>query len=513
MAVMTRREFIKNGAKWVAVASLPAVLHINPLTAFAEPEGPMELADYLKLFEVDQQLITKIISAGLERGGGFCDLYFEHRVSNWVGLQDEAVNRAYCNIDYGVGIRVVSGDQTGYSYTEELTADAMIKAARTAANIANQSGKAGPLEFNFQRTANYYPVEKAWADVGIDEKIPVVQNLNTLLHEKDKRITKTRVWYGDWTSRVMIADSDGTLSCDYRPMAEVHASCSAEQNGEREEGWYSLAARKGPEHFSDENMEKVASEAVRRTVVLFDAVKPEAGEMEVVLAAGSSGILLHEAIGHGMEADFNRKNESIFSDKIGKPVAESMVSIVDDGTWPAARGALNVDDEGTPTQKTYLVRDGILRSYMHDLISAKHYDVKPTGNGRRESFRHYPIPRMRCTYMLPGPHTKEEIIGSVKKGIYCESFTNGEVHIGPGDFTFYVKNGNLIEDGKISRPIKDINIIGNGPEVLKRMVMVADDLEMSVGSGMCGKNGQSVAVSMGLPTTKVSAITVGGINS
>ncbi|HUU45465.1 MAG TPA: TldD/PmbA family protein [Acidobacteriota bacterium] len=513
MAILTRREFIKSGAVWVAVASIPTVLRVDPAKAFAGPTDGGDLADYLKLFEVDEAMIQRVIAAALERGGDYCDLYFEHRVSNWVGLQDEAVNRAYCNIDYGVGIRVVEGDQTGYSFTEELSPEAMMNAARTASNIANQSSQPGPTEFRFHRAPDYYPVERAWESVNIDEKIPLVQEVNAKLHDKDDRITKTRVWYGDWTSRVLIANSDGQLTYDYRPMAELQVSCSAEQGSQREEGWYSLAARRGPEHFSRENLEEVASQAVRRTVVLFEAVKPEAGEMEVVLAAGFSGILLHEAIGHGMEADFNRKNESIFSDKIGKSIAEPMVSIVDDGTWPSARGALNVDDEGTDTEKTFLVRDGILRSYMHDWISSKHYGVPSTGNGRRESFRHNPIPRMRCTYMLPGPHTKDEVIGSVKKGVYCESFTNGEVHIGPGDFTFYVKNGNLIEDGKLTRPIKDINIIGNGPEVLRRMVMVADDLEMSVGSGMCGKGGQSVPVSMGLPTTKVSSITVGGVNS
>jgi TldD protein len=389
----------------------------------------------------------------------------------------------------------------------------MIKAASTAANIASQDRKTPPTEFSFQRAPNYYPVEKLWEDVNIDEKIPILQNLNSKLHDKDKRITKTRVWYGDWTARVMIVNSEGQISYDYRPMAEIQASCSAEQGTQKEEGWYSLSARKGPEHFTPENIEKVASEAVRCTVTLFEAVKPEAGEMEVVLAAGSSGILLHEAIGHGMEADFNRKNESIYSEAIGTKIAEPMVSIVDDGTWEGARGALNIDDEAIDTEKTFLVRDGILRSYMHDRISAKHYGVKGTGNGRRESFRNDPMPRMRCTYMLPGSSTKEEVIGSVKKGIYCETFTNGEVHIGPGDFTFYVKNGNLIENGKLTKPIKDINLIGNGPEVLKRVVMVGNDLEMSVGSGMCGKNGQSVPVSMGLPTTKVSAITVGGTSS
>ncbi len=235
--------------------------------------------------------------------------------------------------------------------------------------------------------------------------------------------------------------------------------------------------------------------------------------MEVVLAAGGSGILLHEAIGHGMEADFNRKEISIFSDKINKPVAEKFVSIVDDGTNPNMRGSINIDDEANDSQKTFLVEDGILKSYLHDRISAKYYKVEPTGSGRRESFRYAPMPRMRNTYMLPGPHTKEEIIKSVKKGLYTKSFTNGQVFIGAGDFTFYVKSGFLIENGELTKPVKDINIIGNGPEVLENIVMVADDFEMDQGGWICGKNGQSVPVSLGLPTVKVSKITVGGLNS
>jgi TldD protein len=234
--------------------------------------------------------------------------------------------------------------------------------------------------------------------------------------------------------------------------------------------------------------------------------------MEVVLAAGSSGILLHEAIGHGMEADFNRKEISIYSDKINKPIAPKFVTIVDDGTNKNVRGSINIDDEGNDSQRTYLVEEGILRSYLHDRISAQYYKVKPTGSGRRQSFRFAPLPRMRNTFMLPGPHKKEEIIESVKKGIYAESFTNGQVFIGAGDFTFYVKSGYMIEDGKITKPIKDVNIIGNGPKVLEEIVMVADDFKMDDGGWNCGKNGQMVPVSLGLPTVKVSKITVGGIS-
>jgi TldD protein len=310
----------------------------------------------------------------------------------------------------------------------------------------------------------------------------------------------------------MVATSEGRITTDYQPMSGISASVSAEQNGQREENYFDLSGRYGIEFFTPENMDRVANESVRLTTTLFDAAKPEGGEMEVVLAAGSSGILLHEAIGHGMEADFNRKDISIFSDKINKPVAENFVTIVDDGTNPNIRGSLNVDDEGNDTGKTYLVENGILRSYLHDRISARHYGIEPTGSGRRQSFRYPPLPRMTNTYMLPGPHKKDEIIQSVKKGILAEKFTNGQVFIGAGDFTFYVKSGYMIEDGKITKPVKDVNIIGNGPQVLKDIVMVADDMKMAEGGWTCGKGGQGVPVSMGLPSVKVSKITVGGVS-
>jgi TldD protein len=513
MAKITRREFCMNSAKWIALASVPGVLQLNPAKVFAGAVGTGGADEYMNLFGVDEEVLRKVMDAALSRGGNFCDLYFENTIANWVGLQDDAVNRAYSDVAFGVGIRVLRGDQTGFSYTEEISEKAMLKAAKTAARIANQGIGAQAAPLQYAASADYYPVDQLWENVSIESKIPFIQELNQKLHDKDSRIIKTRVWYGDQASRVMVVNSEGLLVTDYRPMAQVSASCTAEEGSKREECYYSIAARKGASHFNSKNMDEVAEEAVRRTVTLLEAVKPPAGEQEVVLADGSSGILLHEAIGHGMEADFNRKNESIFSDSIGKPVAENIVNIVDDGTWPGARGSLNFDDEGTPTQKTWLVRNGVLESYMHDLISAKHYGVAPTGNGRRESFRFMPVPRMRCTYMTGGPHKREEIIASVKKGVYCESFTNGQVNIGPGDFTFYVKTGYLIEDGKLTRPIKDANIIGNGPEVLRNVVMVGDDMRLATGGGMCGKAGQGVPVSMGLPTVKVSAITVGGVNS
>jgi TldD protein len=282
-------------------------------------------------------------------------------------------------------------------------------------------------------------------------------------------------------------------------MTQSHSSNLA---GRRTIGWY-----------TDEKLKQVAGEAVDRTMRLFGAKRPPAGEMPVILAAGASGILLHEAIGHGLEADFNRKGESIYSTMLNKRIAPEFVTIVDDATVPEERGALNVDDEGATGERTVLVENGILKTYLHDSISARHYKVKSTGSGRRQSFRSSPMPRMRCTYMLDGPHERDEIIAAVDKGIIAETFTNGQVAIGAGDYTFYIKNGWLIEGGKVTAPIKDINIIGNGPESLERVTMAANDFRLDTGGWTCGKNGQYVPVSQGLPTMLVSKMTVGGENA
>jgi TldD protein len=323
-------------------------------------------------------------------------------------------------------------------------------------------------------------------------------------------VKKVSVHFRDESGAVLLADSQGRIVEDLQPMTLLYVSCLAEQNGQREQGGYNVAGRAGFEFYAPDRVDRVVREAVARTTILFEAAPPPAGEMPVVLAAGSSGILLHEAIGHGMEADFNRKNVSIYADKIGKPIARPFVNIVDDATNENARGAINVDDEGNEAGRTQLVENGVLATYLHDSISARHYGVAPTGNGRRQGYQFPPMPRMRSTYMLPGPHKKDEIIASVKKGIYCQNFTNGQVNIGAGDFTFYVKNGYLIEDGKLTRPIKDVNIIGNGPKALEMVDMVSDDLQIDEGGWTCGKDGQSVPVSQGLPTVRVSSMTVGG---
>ncbi len=470
------------------------------------------MENYFEHFEVTESIISDLMSEALSKGGDYCDIFFQHKIANSIGLEDNSVNRAYNSTDLGVGIRVLKGDQTGFSFTEELTLKTMKLAARTAANIAESKTFVAPAKLKLYKTKNYYPIKTDWQDVTIDQKIPFLQKINNLVFAQDNRVIKSNINFSNETSYILLATSEGRIVHDYQPMSRIFVTCSAEQDGKREQNSYNLAGRRGIEFLTEKTVKKLAKETVRRTVELFKAVKPSAGEMEVVLAAGSSGILLHEAIGHGLEADFNRKKVSIFSDKMNKPVAEKFVSIVDDGTIPNYRGSINVDDEGNLTEKTFLVRDGILTGYLHDRISAHYYKTKPTGSGRRQSFRFAPLPRMRNTYMLPGPHKKEEIFESVKKGLYAESFTNGQVFIGAGDFTFYVKSGFLIEDGKLTRPIKDINIIGNGPQVLKNINMVADDFQMDEGGWTCGKDGQGVPVSLGLPTVKVSKITVGGVS-
>lgn len=501
---LSRRDVIGLGSAALAGTLVPDVL-------FGAIPGATEGVGYFARFGVTEAMIRQTLAAALSRGGDYADLYFEHSISNTLGLEDGEVNRGYRSVELGVGVRVVKGDQTGYGFTEDLTADALKATARTAAAIAEGPARSAPARFHFVKDLpNRYPVRKRWEDVKTEQRLPILTSLNAKAFALDARVKKVTLGFSDQGSAVLIADSAGRLVEDVRPMTSLYLSCVAEQDGRKETNYYNVAGRADLGYYSADRLERVVKQAVERTTILFDAVQPPAGEMPVVLAAGSSGILLHEAIGHGMEADFNRKGTSIYSDKIGKPIAKPFVHIVDEGTQEGARGALNVDDEGLPAGKTSLVEGGVLTTYLHDSISAKHYGVKPTGNGRRESYQYAPMPRMRSTYMLPGPHKTEEIIASVKKGIYCTSFTNGQVNIGPGDFTFYVKNGYLIEDGRLTKPIKDVNIIGNGPKVLEKVDMVSDDLKIDEGGWTCGKNGQSVPVSQGMPTVRVASITVGG---
>jgi TldD protein len=531
---MQRRDFLQIGAALAAVPvigcgpdkpspSVPAAPSSSAppapsasTSAIVEPPAivPAKIV-YFERFGVDVAMIRAALSAALSRGGDHADVFFQHKVSRNVALEDGAVNRAWTGVELGVGVRVVKGDQTGYAFTEELTVEAITRAAKVAAAIADGPAREAPASFRADppKPPKRYGLARGWEDVRADELLPILTALDAQARKADARVKKVTVSINHEHGAILIADADGRLIEDLMPMTSLGLGCVAEQNGRRESNGYNVAGRNGLDFYSEDRLARVVREAVARTTVLFEATAAPAGEMPIVMAAGSSGILLHEAIGHGMEADFNRKNTSIFADKIGKPVAKPFVNIVDDGSVEHARGAIDVDDEGNVAGKTMLVENGTLATYLHDSISAKHYKTKPTGNGRRESYKFPPMPRMRATYMLPGPHEKDEILASVKKGIYCTNFANGQVKIGAGDFTFYVKNGFLIEDGKITRPIKDVNIIGNGPKVLEKIDMVGKDLLLDEGGWTCGKDGQSVPVSQGLPTTRVSSITVGGTSA
>ena len=470
-----------------------------------------KLHDALNHFRVTINDLESIMAVAMERGATYADIYFEHAYSNNVRLIDNNVDNASSNIEYGAGVRVVVGDQTGYAYTEIATVDELLKAARMANRIASNGEKYNNVNIQELTNPNRYPILHHWEEKSLLDRKPWLEKLNNRIFELDKRVKKVAITQGDGTSDILFFNSEGNIFSDSIPIAMLSATCVMEDdNGHREQAGSSRSFHTGYEFLTEELIEELAQEVVSRTAILFDATKPKGGEMAVVMGAGGSGILLHEAIGHAFEADFNRLGTSIFSDKLGKTICNPLINVVDDGTIPYNRGSINFDDEGIEGQKTYIVTEGRLTSYLHDRISARHYGVKPTGNGRRESFRYTPLPRMRATYMEAGPHSEEEMITNVKKGVYVDVFSNGQVQIGAGDFTFYVKSGWLIENGRLTTPIKDINVIGNGPEALAAISMVGNNPKIDNGTWTCGKDGQSCAVTCGMPSVLVDRLTVGG---
>ncbi len=507
MAEMSRRSFLKTTAS--AAAAVPVLAGGWQKLLAAESPGYFE-----REFGISDTLCRKVLGTALAKGGDYADLYFEHTIGNWIILEDGKVSRAYSDVALGVGIRTVKGDQVGYGFTQELNENAMLKAAAVAATIAAGSPSPVAKQFSWMKPAGFYPLKKLLTDVPLAAKLPLVQGVNDRCFSLSPLVVKVNASFHDQQKRIMVVTSDGVKAEDLQPRNYLTAFVIAAKEGRKEQASWNLGGRRDFSYFMPDTVEAVAAKAVGDAVRLFDAVQPPAGEMPVVLGPGVTGILLHEAIGHGMEADFNRKNTSIFSTMIGKQVAEPFVTILDDGTIPGMLGSINFDDEGIPGQKTVLVENGILKSYMHDRISARFYKVPSTGNGRRESYQHYVQPRMRNTLMLAGPAAPGDVIRAAGKGIYVENVSNGQVNIGEGDFAFYVSQGRMIEDGKLGAPIKDINIMGNGPKMLRNITMVAGDLELSQGgTGACGKGGQAVPVGFGQPTCLVKSLTVGGVKS
>ncbi|MBR5736010.1 MAG: TldD/PmbA family protein [Bacteroidales bacterium] len=465
----------------------------------------------MEFFKVDIEMLQRLIAIAMSRGGDYADLFFEFSSLDEMQLRDRKVSSVGQHVDYGVGIRVLKGEQTGYAYSESTEWDKMEKAAATAAAIADGLVQAPrPVCVTEIRHPSYYPSEDSWKAFDSSRRIDFLQRLNDSVYALDGRITNVMEVLSSTYDRTLFFNSLGELAEDCGPLSSLGVSVVAKEGTRRETASFSRSFRMGSEFLSDSLMAEMASEVVQRCSMLFTAGSVKGGTMPVVMGAGGSGILLHEAIGHAFEADFIRKGTSIFTDSLGKKVCSEKISVVDDGTIPFNRGSINIDDEGVPSQKTYMVTNGVLTSFLHDRVSAKHYGVAPTGNGRRESFRYNPIPRMRATYMENGDATKDDIIASVKNGVFLDTFSNGQVQIGAGDFTFYVKSGWLIENGKLTRPLKDINVIGNGPQALADIVAVASDCVIDDGKWTCGKE-QYVPVSCGMPTVLVSKLSVGGI--
>ncbi len=508
MPKITRRRFVQTGA--TAAGALGAVsVFPGSWLGFVSANGK---GYFDSQFGITDALCRRLLEQALSKGGDLADLYFEHTISNWLNLEDGQVNRAYGDVDLGVGIRTVKGDQVGYAFTQDLTEKSMLAAASVAATIADSKAAKCEAQFVSPKTGDYYPVGGLFTAVPVSSKLPIVQAVNDKCFAKSKLVSKVNCGFHDQQKRIMVVTSDGIRAEDLQPRSYLFANVTGEKDGRKETAWYNFGGRKDFAYYKESVVDQLVTEVLDRLVALFEAVQAPAGEMPVVLGPGVTGILLHEAIGHGMEADFNRKKISTYSTMIGKKVAEPFVTIIDDGTNPHQLGAINFDDEGMASQKTVVVENGTLATYLHDRISSKHYGVKPTGNGRRESYRHYPQPRMRNTYMLAGQVTPEDVIRGAKQGIYVQDVSNGQVKIGEGDFAFYVSRGRMIEGGKLTAPIKDMNIMGNGPKMLLNVAMVANDFQLSEGgAGACGKGGQAVPVSFGLPTVLVNSMTVGGV--
>jgi TldD protein len=467
---------------------------------------------FIERYGLAENDLEKYLAAALSDGGEYADLYFEYTSTSSILVDESLVKTATEGISLGCGIRVLAGEQTGYAYTDDLAPEKIVEAAKVAAHIASGPARVSTVGLSaVEAPHNFYPVAHPPVDCELADKLELVQRADRAARAYDARVKQVRVGYADQVRHVLVAGSDGRLVTDFQPLVRLNVSTIAQSNGKSQTGSYGGGGRVPLEFFQGERSpEHYAKEAARQAIVQLEAHEAPAGEMEVVLGPGWPGILLHEAVGHGLEADFNRKGISAFSGRIGQRVASELCTVVDDGTIPDRRGSLNVDDEGEPTQKTVLIENGVLRGYLQDKLSAGVMRSTRTGNGRRESYEHIPMPRMTNTYMLSGRDDPGEILRSVKRGLYAVSFGGGQVDITNGKFVFSASEAYLIEDGKVTAPVKGATLIGDGPTVLTRVTAVGNDLKLDPGIGTCGKEGQSVPVGVGIPTLKVSRLTVGG---
>jgi len=441
----------------------------------------------------------------------YADLYFQYSRSEAWSLDEGIVKSGSFNIDQGVGVRAISGEKTAFAYSDDISLRALGDAANAvrAIGTAGQNSNFGQFFRSTVGQSLYVPHDPI-ASLPAEAKVKLLERLEGFARALDPRVLQVMASLAGEYEVVLVAGSDGRLAADIRPLVRCSISVIIEENGKREQGSSGGGGRFDFGYFDDEVLQRYAKEAVHQAVTNLHAIPAPAGQMTVVLGSGWPGILLHEAVGHGLEGDFNRKGSSAFSGRIGQRVAAKGVTVIDDGTIADRRGSLNIDDEGNPTQRNVLIEDGILKGYIQDSLNARLMGVAPTGNGRRESFAHLPIPRMTNTMMLAGQHDPAEILASVKKGIYAANFGGGQVDITSGKFVFSMSEAYLIEDGKVTTPIKGATLIGNGPDALTRVSMIGNDLKLDPGVGTCGKDGQSVPVGVGQPTLRIDGLTVGG---
>jgi TldD protein len=472
--------------------------------------GRLSEAFFGDRYSIDTAIASELLGVAMNHGGEYAELFFEHREGSNITFEQQAVKSASRSTSQGVGIRVIQGDAIGYAYTEDLGRDAMRRAAGTAARIASRGDRVPPVDVMHCESASYYQPEASTVTVAPADKIGLIRRADRAARGFDPSIARVDVNFIDELKHIMVVTSDGRVAGDVQPLVRFNVVCLSERDGSRQSARWGGGGRMGMPYFVAHTPESIASEAARQAVLLQSAIEAPAGTFPVVLASGDSGILLHEAVGHGLEADFNRKKTSNYTGQVGNRVASELCTVVDDGTIPDSRGSLNIDDEGNLPGRSTLIENGVLRGYIQDRMSTRHFGVGPTGNGRRQSFRHHPMPRMTNTYMLAGESNPEDIIRSVGRGIYCVSFNGGQVNISNGDFVFSVTEGYMIEGGKITAPIRNVNLIGNGPDVLRRVTAVGSDVKLSDGRWTCGKDGQSVPVGVGMPTILIDGITVGG---
>jgi TldD protein len=460
---------------------------------------------------LDEGHLNKTLGSMMSGGVDYADLYFQvSRQESWT-VEDRIIREGSFSHDQGVGVRAVSGEKTGFAYSDELLLAALEHSAGAARAIARQGDTKALQAWQRRDVPALYPALDPLVSITDEQKTALLADIEAKTRALDPRIDQVIIGLSSNQDLVLVAASDGTLTADVRPLVRLNVTVLLEENGRREQGYAGGGARADLNYFLSGDLPlQYAREAVRQAAVQLEAEAAPAGMMPVVLGAGWPGILLHEAVGHGLEGDFNRKGTSAFSGRVGEKVASSLCTIVDDGTLPNRRGSLAVDDEGTPGGYNVLVENGVLKGYMQDKLNARLMGVEPTGNGRRESYAHMPMPRMTNTYMLAGPHAPQDIIASVDKGLYAPNFGGGQVDITSGKFVFSASEAYLIENGKVTRPVKGAMLIGDGPEVLNRISMLGNDLELDTGVGTCGKEGQSVPVGVGQPTLKIDELTVGG---